>query len=227
MNKKKIIIFAPHPDDETWGCGGTIAKKIEEGYEVLIVVMTDGRHAFTKMLGIYCDPTPEELKEIRKEETIRAAAILGVPRKKLTFLEFEDGKLEENEEIAEERVVKILEEINVEEVYFPYEKDYHPDHQAANRIVRNAIRKLGISPMKYQYSIVHKHGRIGPIIDAVLDLFKHCIVRVDISEFLSLKSRALQEMKSEVSIISPKQKEPLLNDMDKILKKVERFYLDK
>jgi len=222
-----MIVFAPHPDDETWGCGGTIAKKIHEGYEVFIVVMTDGRHAFTKMLGIYSDPTPEELKEIRKEETIRAAAILGVPEKKLTFLEFEDGTLEENEEIAEERVIKILKEINVEEVYFPYEKDYHPDHQAANRIVRNAIRKLGISPMKYQYSIVHKYGRIGPIIDVILDLFKHCIIRVDISEFLSLKNRALQEIKSEVSIISPKQKEPLLNDMNKILKKVERFYLDK
>ena len=44
--------FAPHPDDETWGCGGTVAKKISEGYEVLIMVLTDGRYAFQKMLGI-------------------------------------------------------------------------------------------------------------------------------------------------------------------------------
>jgi len=64
--KKKIVVFAPHPDDETWGCGGTIAKKLREGYEILIVVMTDGRYAFKKVLGIDSDPTPEELKEIKK-----------------------------------------------------------------------------------------------------------------------------------------------------------------
>lgn len=41
MNKR-IIVFAPHPDHETLGCAGTIAKRLNEGYEVLLVVLTDG-----------------------------------------------------------------------------------------------------------------------------------------------------------------------------------------
>ena len=84
---KKIIIFAPHPDDETLGCGGTIAKRISEGYEVFVVVMTDGRYAFMNVLDIDSDPTPEELKEIRKEEVKRATGILGVPEENLVFLD--------------------------------------------------------------------------------------------------------------------------------------------
>ncbi|MEM2914808.1 MAG: PIG-L family deacetylase, partial [Candidatus Bathyarchaeia archaeon] len=64
MNKK-VLIFAPHPDDETFGCGGTIAKRVSEGYEVFIIVMTDGRYAYLKLLGVESDPTPEELRETR------------------------------------------------------------------------------------------------------------------------------------------------------------------
>ena len=65
MKKKTVIVFAPHPDDETWGCGGSIAKKISEGFEVIVVILTDGRYAFSEIFGINSDPTPEELKEIR------------------------------------------------------------------------------------------------------------------------------------------------------------------
>ena len=53
-----VIIFSPHPDDETLGCGGTIAKKVKEGYQVKIVFMTDGRNAFSKILKINSCPSP-------------------------------------------------------------------------------------------------------------------------------------------------------------------------
>ena len=51
MNKR-IVVFAPHPDDETLGTGGTIVRKLNEGYEVVIVVLTDGRYAFSTVLGV-------------------------------------------------------------------------------------------------------------------------------------------------------------------------------
>lgn len=226
---KRILVFAPHPDDETWGCGGTIAKKLREGYEVIIVVMTDGRNAFSQMLGIHSDPTADELKEIRKKETIRSAKILGVPERNVVFLEFEDGKLGENAYIggeAEEKVVEMLRKHQPTEVYFPYERDYHPDHRATNRIVKHSIKKLGISPAKYKYSILQGYARIGPIIDAILNVFKNNIVKVDISELLPLKERALMEFKSEFTTISPRQKKPLVENFSKILKKKEAFYLD-
>jgi len=68
MNKK-LVVFAPHPDDETLGCGGTIAKRVREKWEVLIVIMTDRKYAFHKVLdNVYSAPIPEQLKEIRKKE---------------------------------------------------------------------------------------------------------------------------------------------------------------
>lgn len=219
-------MFAPHPDDETWGCGGTIAKRISEGYEVLIVVMTDGRYAFLKVLGIDSDPTPEELKEIRKEEVKRATRILGVPEENLIFLDFVDGELENYEEEAGEKVREILSKNHPVEVYFPYRNDGHMDHRAAYRIVRSSIRKLGISTMTYQYSIGHKYARVGPVIDALLNLLKHNMVRVDISKFLSLKTAAVKEFKSELATISSRQQNPLTDDVKKFLDSKEIFYID-
>jgi len=39
----KIIVFAPHPDDEIYGCGGSILKWMDEGHEVHIIYVTDNR----------------------------------------------------------------------------------------------------------------------------------------------------------------------------------------
>ena len=224
--KRRIIVFAPHPDDETWGCGGTIAKRISEGCEVLIVVITDGRYAFLKMLGIDSDPTPEELKEVRKEEVRRATGILGVPEENLMFLDFVDGTLENNEEEAEDKVTEILSKNRPVEVYFPYKKDGHPDHRAAYRIVRNSIEKLGVSAVTYQYSIGQKYARIGPIIDALLNLLKHNMVHAYISKFLPLKKNAAREFKSELTTITSKQHNPLTDDIRKFLTSKEIFYID-
>jgi len=225
MNQK-IVVFAPHPDDESAGCGGTIAKRISQGYDALIVVMTDGRNAFSDSLGIKSDPSPEELKAIRKEEIKRAMKILGLSEENLIFLDFEDGRLRENAEKAEELVTQILETNRPEEVYFPAEKDQHKDHKATNRIVGNSITKLGLPTMKYQYIIGQRFTRIGPIIDRLLYPFRHTIF-VDISEFGSLKEQALKEYVSEISIISNKQKRPIVERLEKYLKKKEEFYIEK
>jgi LmbE family N-acetylglucosaminyl deacetylase len=228
LNRKKIIIFAPHPGDETWGCGGIIAKKISEGYEVIIVVVTDGRYAFSDMLNIDSDPTPGELKQIRKEEAKKATHILGVKGENLLFLDFEDGMLAENESEVEEKITAILRESPTPlEVYFPYEKDYHIDHQVTNRVVRNSIDKLNLNVIRYRYSILQKYGRIGKLIDSVLNLFKHNMVCVDISQFLTLKNAAIKEIKSEVSIISSKQKKPLVEDFSEFQKDKTLFYINK
>ena len=225
--KGRVIVFAPHPDDETLGCGGTIAKKLAEGYEAIIVVMTDGRFLLLKSFGIGDDPSPGQVKEIRRGEVLRATKILGVPEENVIFLDFVDGTLEENEETAEEKVAEILEKYAPSEVYFPFERDAHPDHQAANRIVKRAVEKLNIKPIMYRYMIMHKAARFGPLIESFLSIFKRDRVYVDISEFLPRKREAVKEFKSELTAISPKQSKPHTKDFKKFLKKKETFYIDK
>lgn len=215
--KKKIIVFAPHPDDETLGCGGTIARKLNEGYDVFVVFMTDGRYPLTEF-GISVGPTPSEMKEIRREDALRAMKILGVREENLVFLDFEDKTLKENERLVQKRVEKILRDNPPSEIYFPQEKEYNTDHRETNMIVRRAIEALDLHPVEYKYVIAWRFplfllARImrGKISDMFILIFlKYRLIHVDISRFLPLKKMAIGEYKSQITLLSLRQKRPVL-----------------
>jgi len=223
--KRRIVVFSPHPDDETLGCGGTIAKKITEGFEVIIIVMTDGRYAFSKLLGIKSNPTPIELKEIRKKELIKAAKILGVKQENLLFLDFVNGDLKKNQLKAEKKIIEILKRTLPAEVYYPHERDEHPDHRVTNRLVKNSIKKLKLDVTGYEYLIYPKFLNLNLITERILNFFKRNIIWIDISEFLPLKKKAIKEFKSQISIISKKQKKPVIDEIERFLKNEEKFYI--
>ena len=225
--RKSIIVFSPHPDDETLGVGGTILKKIEQGYEVIVVILTDGRHAFSRLFRINSHPTPEETIIIRKKEVESALNILGVQEKNIYFLDFEDGTLENNETIAEEKIIQILTGNIPMEAYLPYFKDENPDHRATNRIVQNAILKSGLAIETYQYSIVQYSANFGPLKDSFINFFIHNQFHSDISKFVTLKKVAIDKFNSQISIISTNQERPVLTPqtIDKHLRNYEVFYV--
>ncbi len=226
MNRR-IIVFAPHPDDEVLGCGGIIAKKVSEGWGVFIVIMTDGKDCFSKVFGIHVNPSTEELKQVRREESKRAAAILGVPLQNVIFLDFEDGKLFKNAEKAEEITREILKQKDPAEVYYPYGKDDHIDHRETNRIINNSMKKLGSAALQFQYSLYMKHPRISSITNKIISTLKQNTVHVNVSEFLPLKEAALQEHKSQVTVISSNQPRPIIAKTKSFLKNKETFYIIK
>ena len=217
-----MVVFSPHPDDGALGCGGTIAKRMSEGFEVFLIMVTDGRHAFTKKLGISSEPSPKEVKQIRQEEFIRAAGMLGVPEKNLIFFGFEDGTLEEHEKEAQEKTVRVIEKYWPADLFYPFRRDCHPDHRATNRIVRNALKQLRYAG-SFEYTITHTHAHLGPPFEKFLSILKRDEVEEDISAFLNLKERVLDEFKSETTIISSKQKEPLHTSVKRFLKSKEIF----
>jgi len=221
--KSRIVVFAPHPDDETLGCGGTIAKRISEGYEVQIVILTDGRNAFLTTFGIEFDPTPSELKGIREAEVRRASRILGVTEDSLFFLGFEDGTLGQNKNQVKDRVSGLINDSTPVEVYFTYEKDLNADHRVTSRVVRDAIDEMGLETRSFQYSIERKPPRIVPSLGRFFKS-RDSVIRVDISRFLSLKKKALGEFKSQIEIISQMQRSPVVDGIERFLKKEEVFF---
>ena len=223
--KKRIVVFSPHPDDEIIGCGGTIAKKISEGHEVFIIIMTDGRYSFFDALGIDSNPSPVELKIIRNDEARNSSNMIGVPSQNILFLDYVDGTLKLNMKIAEERVIEILDNIWPIEIYLPYKHDGHPDHQATYNIIRNATEKMGISPAMYQYSIVRKYGRIGPVIDRIINYFTRSIICVDISDYFNIKLEAIKKIKSQLTLIYPDNENNLTNMKISVLSK-EPLYIN-
>jgi LmbE family N-acetylglucosaminyl deacetylase len=222
--KNTVIVFAPHPDDETLGCGGTIAKRIAEGYDVIIVVMTDGRHALSKLFHINSNPNPDEMLQIRRTEIISATKILGVPKENILFLGIEDGRIADNAKEIKTKVSEILNEFKPVEIYYPYKGDFHRDHRMASRILQECIKKLGFSVLGYQYSVGQRFSRIRMSNAKLLTRFKNDLTYVDVSKYLPQKAAAINEYKSQTSILFAGQKRPVVKATSKYLKMYETFW---
>jgi len=232
---KRVVVFAPHPDDETLGCGGSVAEKLIEGYEVFVVFMTDGRHALEGFVGSN-GPTPSEVKTIRRAEAINATRILGVQENNLFFLDFEDKKLYESECAVRERVVGILKELSPAAVFFPQEREYNVDHRVTNSILRETLGTLDPRPIEYSYIIAWsfpfyplQHIMTENMFDRVVSGFpKRTLVEVDILRTFSLKEDAIEQYRSQTTRMFSGQKRPVLKHsfLRRFLKSKERFFIN-
>jgi LmbE family N-acetylglucosaminyl deacetylase len=210
-----MIVFAPHPDDETLACGGTIVKKIEEGFDVYVVVMTDGRHSHDVTLGL-AEPSPETIAEIRETEFKEATRVLGVNPSNLILLGFEDGKLREHMSEARERTVRILHEVRPVEIYVPHRDDANKDHRTTYEIVDGSVREAHLRSKTYEYSVWN-----GKIPHAELKVFV-----MDIHGELRRKMEAISKYKSQISKCFPKQEKAVLSKefVNMFRSETETFY---
>ena len=207
MTEKRIVVFAPHPDDETLGCGGTLVKRLKEGFEVWIVVLTRGQNLMAVVFDIHDSPNPDQVCEIRREETRQATKILGVPPENLIFWDYDDGALDARAEDVLEQVLGILREKKPGEVYCTNQYESHPDHRAASSVVRQACA-LHDSPVKlYEYIVGLEHGT------SVHDI-EEPIEEIDISAELGLKREAVKVFKSHLDVLSDAQPHPVFSDDD-------------
>src|SRR5947208_6372296 len=91
---RPAVVFSPHPDDETLGCGGTIIRRRLLGADVSVVFMTDGSASHRRLMPAL------DLTALRAREARAACRILGVNEQSISFLNFEDGQLESHREAA-------------------------------------------------------------------------------------------------------------------------------
>lgn len=117
-----IVVVAPHPDDAELGMGGSIARMVAEGHEVLVVDLTSG------------EPTPEGSPERRRAEAEAADAVLGCRRINLGL---SNRTLEHTIE-ARHALAAVLRTHRCEVLFAPHPDDVHPDHLAATRIAEDA-----------------------------------------------------------------------------------------
>lgn len=188
---RSCLVLAPHPDDETLGCGATIIRKLAAGASVRVVIATDGRHS----------PRPSNLSidafvKIREEEACRACAILGLSAEDITFLRFEDGRLADHRRLLRDRLLDLFGTINPEEVFVSSIIDNHPDHRVLAELARELAqvrpgRRCGL----YEYPIWFWDPRLWRVRD-LLEL-RICIVRMD--EFHSRKHEAIAAYRTQVT----------------------------
>lgn len=132
---RNILVIAPHPDDESIGCGGTLCRHTARGERVTAVFLTSGE------LGLEHLPR-EEAWRVREGEAEAAAGILGLAD--LVFLRRPDWFVGEGVDDAAALLRPILAREAPQAIYLPHRREWHPDHQAAFAVVGSALRDSGI-----------------------------------------------------------------------------------
>lgn len=121
---KAVLVLAPHPDDEVFGCGGAIARHAGAGVAVCVVVLTDGAR--------YGDA------QVRQRESLAAAGLLGygVPE----FWNYPDRGLVCTDALVQRLVEKIALS-GTDLVYVPSPWEVHPDHRQTCQLGVAAVRR--------------------------------------------------------------------------------------
>jgi len=186
----RILVLAPHMDDEALGCGGSLHRHILAGESVTVAYLTDGRKGDPILNGRDLPPDERERLEDRlvaerTDEARRSAAILGV--RDLRFLGNRDQELVVSPR-TRRQVVELLRELRPDLVYLPFPTDRHPDHRTTNRIflsALNAARDLD-PPMCCGFEVW-------------TPLEPNCLV--DITSVIDIKRRALEQFASQMTSI--------------------------
>lgn len=141
---RSALVLAPHPDDETLGCGATILRKVTAGTPVTVAVLSDGS-------GFHDNGhlTREQTAALRRDETVEAVRRLGLPADALRWYGYPDGALGAHEAQLEDVVRDLVAQLRPDEVYVTGAFEPHPDHAALGRATRRAVRGTGTRLMEY------------------------------------------------------------------------------
>jgi N-acetylglucosamine malate deacetylase 1 len=131
---RRVLVVAPHPDDETLGCGGTMALLADKGASVTVMTATDGEATRGSRVS------PEETARRRRAEAERAAEVAGVtPR----FLSLADGRLSEQMVELTGALRAAIAELEPQAVFAPWLLDGTPDHRAVAAALGGALADGG------------------------------------------------------------------------------------
>ena len=184
MKNMKVLVVAPHPDDEVLGCGGTIAKHADDGDEVYVAVVTKG----------YEPLFPESQVTQVRDECSKADALLGV--KDTIFMDFPASMLETVPRFEfNGAFIKLIQEIKPDVVYLPHRGDMQLDHKMVVDAAMVALRPKYEHVVKkiYAYETLSETGWDVP---NTTNEFIPTAYN-DISEYLDKKLKAMELFKSQ------------------------------
>lgn len=186
-----VLVVFPHPDDETFGCGGTIALFTKSGIPVTYVCATLGQMG--RNMGKPLFATRESLPQVREAELEQACKVLGI--KRLIKLGLRDKTIEfEEPEALTGRVEQIIREVRPSLVLTHYPGyAVHPDHNALGEVTIRAISRLSAEerPEVYAHAFAHmSQDVIGPP-----------DIKNDISTVADMKLAAIQAHRSQSQLM--------------------------
>lgn len=177
----KILVFAPHNDDEVLGVGGTIAKYVSEGHEVYVCEVTKS--------------VSEERLKIIRQEAREAHKILGV--KEVFFLDFPVVRLRETPLIElNAEFSRIVNKVKPDIAYIPHKGDMHMDHYVVSHSAMVAMRPIG----KFKVKEIYAYETLSETewnIPSVENAFMPNVWN-DITDYIEKKKQAMACYKSQI-----------------------------
>ena len=180
----RILVLAPHPDDEAIGCGGALLKHAKARDEVHVVFLTSGEK------GGHGRSEAETIR-VREREARSAAKILGV--RHLEFWREADGNIRATRAAVGKLRAK-LKAFRPDVIYITHDKEMHPDHRGAVRLLESSLKAVrrerhakAWTPTVLGYEVWTPIQKLDEI--------------VDISPFMQKKLRAVRAYRSQCAVV--------------------------
>jgi LmbE family N-acetylglucosaminyl deacetylase len=161
MDLNRTIVIAPHPDDESIAAGGLLQRALADGGEVRVIIVTDGENnpwpvRYLKKKVRVNEADRAEWGALRREESRRALATLGVPSTASIFLGYPDRLLTTMARRGDVRVrdaiAAAIEAFAPSLLVIPSAFDLHPDHRAIGWFAHDVAK--GCDIVTY---VIHGH----------------------------------------------------------------------
>lgn len=147
------LVVAPHPDDESLGCGGTIALLRQQGYHVHVLFVSDGTMSHPNSPSY----PAERLRQVRESEALDALRLLNVPADNAVFMRQKDTQVATVDSAGFADAVAFVHQLLADSkpttVLVPWRRDPHRDHRASWQIVHAALAMLPVQPRVLEYLI--------------------------------------------------------------------------
>lgn len=145
LSSSKILIVAPHPDDECMGTGGLVRRLVCLGYAPHVLFMTQGEGSH----GACCDLDASSIKEARKKLAMHVAKVLELPDDHLHWMDFPDGGI--GQSVSKDNLLEgLMGELSPQIVFVPHWGEGWPDHVNAAKIVKSLVHK---NATVYEYCV--------------------------------------------------------------------------
>ena len=203
----RLLIVAPHMDDEILGCGGSMLRHADKT-RIHCVYATDGARSPAPLLPWIGSIDPG-IKELRRREAHEVMGAVGIPPDNLVFLDLPDRKLSRNASELKRRLESEIARIAPSVILIPFRYDLHPDHVAVHRCVRRAVRESAAGPVLLEYFIYFRWRLIGAK-DIRRTISESHLLKVDVESVAAKKIAAIRLYRSQTSILGDWQERPIL-----------------
>lgn len=153
----RVLVIGAHPDDCDITAGGTAARYVQLGHEVVFVSVTNGDAGHQEMAGA-------ALARRRYAEAQAAARVIGIEYR---ILDIHDGQLLPTLE-ARHMIISLIREVRPSLIMSPRPNDYHPDHRYTSQLIQDAAYMVTV-PNVAAFS---PHLSVNPVIVYVSDHFQ-------------------------------------------------------